>query len=142
MSGILVLVLRILMAGALYAFLGWAIYTLWGNLRQESAAISNRQIPTIKIEWQCDDQQFIRQFTIPEVSIGRDPNCDCPLPDETVSAHHARLIFHHNQWWIEDLLSTNGTFLNQERLEVPTVIISGDEFRCGQIDFDVQIEEK
>jgi pSer/pThr/pTyr-binding forkhead associated (FHA) protein len=57
--------------------------------------------------------------------------CDIPLPDETVSARHARLTYHHGQWWLEDLGSTNGTHLNDELLSVPTVLTSGDEIRCG-----------
>ena len=48
--------------------------------------------------------------------IGRDTHCDLSVMDEALSAHHARITFHHGQWWLEDLNSTNGTFLNREKL--------------------------
>ena len=44
------------------------------------------------------------------------------------------------QWWLEDLKSTNGTFLNEEKLDTPTVIVTGDEIRCGQVPVRVQID--
>ena len=73
------------------------------------------------------------------MTIGRDPACECPVDDEAVSARHARLSYHHNQWWLEDLDSTNGTLLNQEKLAIPTVVISGDEFRCGGTRFTISL---
>jgi pSer/pThr/pTyr-binding forkhead associated (FHA) protein len=73
----------------------------------------------------------VRHFLLPEITIGRDPACECPLDNETVSARHARLSYHHNQWWLEDLNSSNGIILNQVRLTLPTVVISEDEFTCG-----------
>ena len=74
--------------------------------------------------------------------LGRDPVCDFQIKNETVSARHARLSYHHKQWWIEDLNSTNGTFLNEEPLYTATVIVSGDEIRCGQVDILVSIGDK
>jgi pSer/pThr/pTyr-binding forkhead associated (FHA) protein len=61
------------------------------------------------------------------------------LEDAAASARHARLSYHHNQWWLEDLGSTNGTLLNQEKLALPTVVISGDEFRCGETRFTITL---
>ncbi|NMC79389.1 MAG: FHA domain-containing protein [Chloroflexi bacterium] len=141
MSGIFVLILRILMAISLYAFLGWAIYTIWQDLRLSSRVVSVRQIPVLRLVPE-DSELSPREFTIPEVVIGRDPNCELSFPDETVSGHHARLSYHHNQWWVEDLQSTNGTFLNDEKVYTPTVIISGDDLRCGKIALGISIQSK
>lgn len=141
MSEVIVLILRILMAAALYIFLGWAVIILWRDLQRQSQALGKRKIPAVTLSWYSDHQETVRQFTSPEVSIGRDPASDCHLQDETISARHARLSFHHNQWWLEDLNSTNGTFLNLEKLDVPTVIVTGDEMRCGQISVQIDIRE-
>lgn len=140
MTAEIVLALRVLMAVALYAFLGRAVYIIWRDLRAQSEQASSRQIPTLTIT--CldgDPPPAPRDFATPEIIIGRDPTCDLQLPNETVSSRHARLSFHHNQWWVEDLQSTNGTFINEERIYTPIVIISGDELRCGQENLQVSI---
>jgi len=139
MTGIVVLIFRILLVLVLYCFLGWCLYILWRDLNQQSALLSRKRLPKLQLEWQKDGSNERREYDIPLVRIGRDPAAECAVLDETISANHARLTYHHGQWWVEDLHSTNGTFLNDERLEMPTVIASGDEVRCGQVSLLVNI---
>ena len=140
MSAVLVLILRLLLAIALFAFLGYAIYTLWRDLKVTSQLVGTRKIPALVIARLEQDLAEGRSYQVPEIMLGRDPSSDYPIHDDTVSSRHAKLSYHHNQWWIEDLASTNGTFLNDERLSTPTVIISGDLLRCGKIDLVVTVE--
>ena len=49
-----------------------------------------------------------------ELVIGRHPNCDIVVANETVSRRHAQLIFRNGEWIVHDLDSTNGTRLNGE----------------------------
>ena len=140
MSGPVVFILRLLLTISLYAFLAWAFTNLWRDIKLQSALLAARRIPPISLTLNPAGQlASIRRFIQAEVTIGRDPACECPVDDEAVSARHARLSYHHNQWWLEDLDSTNGTLLNQEKLAIPTVIISGDEFRCGSTLFTVAL---
>jgi len=140
MSGLVVFVLRLLLTVSLYAFLVWAFTSLWRDIKLQSALLAARKIPPISITLTLAGQVVhIRRYIQAEVTIGRNPACECPVDDESVSAHHARLSYHHNQWWLEDLDSTNGTFLNQEKLATPTVVISGDEFRCGDTLFTIAL---
>ena len=133
MSGILVLALRLGLAVCLYAFLGWGLFTMWRDLQQRGLGLASRRIPTLSLTIQRGREDVVqRAYQQPEVMIGRDPACDLPLDDDTISARHAHLSFHHGQWWIEDLGSTNGTLLNRERLTTPTVITSGDQVDCGK----------
>jgi len=132
MTGPIVLALRLLMALSLYAFLGLALYTFWRDLQQEAEKLTARRAPGISLTVrEGDAQPVIKHFMQPEITLGRDPICDIPILDETASARHARLSFHHGQWWLEDLSSTNGTRLNQELLTLATVLTTGDEIRCG-----------
>ncbi len=140
MTGIVLLILRVLLALALYVFLGWALWTIWRDLRHQSALIANRQAPTIELQVAAGD--LGSEWTAhqgPEISIGRDPACDCTLPSETVSVAHAQLSFHHNQWWLEDLDSTNGTFVNSMAVTSPIVVTDGDEIRCGEVSLAIRL---
>jgi len=134
MSGLVLLVLRILSVIALYAFLGVALFLLWRTIRQGSQAVSSRQVIPLSLlisSPENEDRQLV--FTQSSVVIGRDPECDCFLSHNTISARHARLAFHHGQWWVDDLFSTNGSKLNGDPLQMPTVVVNGDKIYCGQI---------
>ena len=134
MSGPIVLALRLLMALCLYGFLGWAFYTIWQDLQQEARQLTARRAPEISLTIATgDDAPIVRHFMQSEITLGRDPISDISIADETASARHARLSYHHGQWWIEDLGSTNGTRLNQVLLTLPTVLTTGDEIRCSNM---------
>lgn len=140
MSGIVLLFIRLTMTLALYAFLGWAIYILWRTLRQHKELEKARQISAITLVNQTDAGLASRQFLQRDIIIGRSQTCDFLIEDQIVSAEHTRLSYHLNHWWVEDLQSTNGTFLNQERLISPAVLTSGDQIQIGQVTLKVQME--
>jgi pSer/pThr/pTyr-binding forkhead associated (FHA) protein len=140
MSAPIFLALRIALSVVLYAFLGWALYTVWKDLQQQSALQAGAHTPILTLTIAEDDEPQVFQFSSSEIIVGRDPISDCHLIDKTISARHTRLVYHHNQWWVEDLHSTNGTFLNQEPVTESIVITSGDQLRCGQVKLNVSIE--
>lgn len=142
MTATIVLILRLLLAIALYAFLGWALWTLLQEFKQQGDKLALQKKPVITLYTQIGrDMENARQFLQPEIMIGRDPNCDIAIMDEALSARHARLTHHHGQWWLEDLNSTNGTFLNREKLTTAAVVITGDQFKCGNTVFGIQVED-
>jgi pSer/pThr/pTyr-binding forkhead associated (FHA) protein len=68
-----------------------------------------------------------------EVTIGRAPGCSVPLPDDTyVSQLHARIYVRDGKPFVEDLGSTNGTFLNRDRLSKTMPLHRGDKLQIGQ----------
>lgn len=145
MTGAVILILRILLVLCMYGFLAWALWSIWRDLRAQGHLISAPVIPALsltRVDLVEGEEASAQIFQEPEVVIGRSANVELSISDDTVSARHARLSFHHNQWWVEDLHSTNGTFLNDERVSVPTVIVAGDELRCGQVCLIIGIEEK
>lgn len=137
----LLLILRLALMLALYGFLGWAFLTLWRDLKMQTRVLALRQPPPVWLWVGSDRDSAPLHFGGQTVAIGRDPLCDVILDDGTVSAQHARLTFRQSQWWLEDLHSTNGTFLNQEAVLEPAVITSGDELRCGQVILRIKIGE-
>ena len=139
MSGPILLALRIAIAVALYAFLGWGLWLLWRDLRRQSRLLGATVNPALVMTRQGSDPPVMYRFTSPEVTIGRDTTCECRLDDPIISARHARLSFHHAQWWIEDMHSRNGTYLNDEAVRSQVVVTSGDSLRCGSLVFLITI---
>jgi pSer/pThr/pTyr-binding forkhead associated (FHA) protein len=133
MTGEFLLLVRTLLAVTLYAFLCWALITIWRDLRKKKASIQSQQLPEIRLQIQNGDEVQSQIFREVEITLGRDPTCECLLHSETVSARHARFAYHHGQWWLEDLKSTNGTFVNGEILSTAIVVIPGDQIHCGDI---------
>src|SRR4030065_818179 len=121
MSAVILLVLRILLAGMLYGFLGLALYTLWRDLRRQGQLWAARQPPPISLTAEMEPSPFTRQYAYPEIILGREPSCDFTLNNQTISSRHARLAYHQNQWWLEDMASTNGIFPNGEAGNSPGV---------------------
>ena len=141
MSAIIFLVLRILLAALLYGFLGLAFYTLWRDMKRQGQLLAARQPAPITLTTDLGTDSLARQFSCPEIILGRESTCDYPLNDQTVSSRHARLSYHQNQWWLEDMASTNGTHLNGEAVTAPVVITHGDELRLGQVGVKIAISQ-
>jgi pSer/pThr/pTyr-binding forkhead associated (FHA) protein len=66
------------------------------------------------------------------VTFGRGADCTLPLGDEYVSTQHARLVLHDGQWYVEDLGSTNGTYVGNERLTRPSPVGAKSRVRLGK----------
>jgi pSer/pThr/pTyr-binding forkhead associated (FHA) protein len=68
-----------------------------------------------------------------ELTIGRSIDCAVPLPaDNFVSQVHARVFRRENEYWVEDLGSTNGTLMNGRKLSGPAPVRRGDRLQVGR----------
>jgi pSer/pThr/pTyr-binding forkhead associated (FHA) protein len=66
------------------------------------------------------------------VTIGRAPDSTLVLTDDYASSHHARLVPRDGQWLVEDLGSTNGTYLDKTKVTAPTPVPHGGKVRIGK----------
>ena len=74
------------------------------------------------------------------VAVGRGGQNEVPLEgDEFASAQHARFEARRDGLWVEDVGSTNGTFVNGARVTTPRRLSKGDIVRVGQTDFRVEL---
>lgn len=73
-----------------------------------------------------------------EITIGRADDSAFVLNDDYASSHHARLISRDGDWYLEDLDSRNGTFLNGQRVEQPEKLQPGMEIRIGRTTLRLQ----
>lgn len=67
-----------------------------------------------------------------QVTIGRAPSSTLVVDDDYCSIQHARLYREGDDWWIEDLGSTNGTFLDKAKVAAPTPVPVGVPVRIGK----------
>ena len=79
-----------------------------------------------------------KEFTVgEEATLGRGQGCQVQIADSMVSQLHARLFRNAKGFHIEDLGSTNGTYLNGRKVGGPAKLKKGDRIRVGPIELEV-----
>lgn len=73
-----------------------------------------------------------------EITIGRSSDSAIIIRDDYTSTHHARLMLWNGRWMIQDLDSTNGTFLDGSRVTVPTPVPLGATVKVGATTFELR----
>ncbi|WP_156997202.1 FHA domain-containing protein FhaB/FipA, partial [Agromyces aureus] len=73
-----------------------------------------------------------------EITIGRSSDSAIIIRDDYTSTHHARMMLWNGQWMLQDLDSTNGTFLNGARVTVPVQIPLGATIKVGATTFELR----
>ncbi|MBX3310540.1 MAG: FHA domain-containing protein [Cryobacterium sp.] len=72
------------------------------------------------------------------LTIGRSAESGLVIRDDYTSTHHARLLLWGEEWAIQDLDSTNGTYLDDVRVTVPTVVPLNTPVRIGTTSFELR----
>jgi hypothetical protein len=144
------LILKIAFLVLLYLFIWRIVRTASRDLRvpQESfilAPSSQAGVQPVRRGWgtarlvvvKSPDLDEGQDFEVDsaQLTIGRGGQNDIPIrSDEYASARHARFEPRHDGVWVQDLGSTNGTYLNGARLERPRRLAQGDVVRVGETD--------
>jgi pSer/pThr/pTyr-binding forkhead associated (FHA) protein len=142
---LILFLLRVLLAVALYGFLGSVFLLLWRDLRgpQESAPVAKRrygQLVVIDTEEEVDGSLEIgTAFALqPVTSLGRSALNTIIIPDAYASAEHALLVYRDGRWWLEDRGSRNGTTVNAMPIDSPTVLTAGDVLGIGRVQLKLE----
>ena len=113
--------------------------TLHISRRLVSADIQVQQKAYLEITG-LGDKPVGRELTDNEVIVGRGSTCEIQLPVYGISRVHARIAFENEEYYIEDLSSTNGTYVNNIRVK-KCILRSHDVIELGGIKITF-IEEK
>ena len=73
-----------------------------------------------------------------EITIGRADNADLVIKDEFASTHHAKLVLMNGDWLLQDLNSTNGTFVNGKRVGTPMLVKANVPVQIGNSVFELR----
>ena len=130
-------ILRYFLLAAIWLFFIYAARMVWVEVRRSrteqasqapaAAPVVSDKALALRLRVVDPPQRRGRVFELgDEVTVGRSPGCAVPLDDDTfASSIHARVFRRSGELWIEDLGSTNGTFLNDERFEAPVRLNRG-----------------
>jgi len=66
------------------------------------------------------------------ILLGRGADATIRLDDDYVSTRHARFVAHGDDWYVEDLGSTNGTYIGSQRITTPVMVSIGVQVRVGK----------
>jgi hypothetical protein len=127
-------VLRLLFLALLYAFLWMVVKALVRDLRSAAREPTTELGRLVVIAAPSGEPAPGSAFALDAItSLGRDVNNSIVIEDDFVSATHAALTYRGRAWYVEDLGSTNGTFVNGSPIDGLSPIAFGDEIQLGQV---------
>ena len=156
----LLTILKVIFLGLLYLFFLRVLRAVWIELREPktvqvaaSAPASAEPAPPAKGRGRRQRRQKGSECLVvleppsrkgqvyelgDELTVGRAMGCGVALPDDTfVSQLHARVFRHNGSLYVEDLGSTNGTFLNRKQLSAAAALRKGDRLQVGKTILEV-----
>lgn len=148
----LLTILKFCFLALLYLFFFRVLRAVWAELRPARAVPAPaapapararvrdvRGGPPTKLKVVEPSDQRGRSYDLAdELTVGRAQGCGVSLPDDSyVSQLHARLFRRDGQLYVEDLGSTNGTYLNRKKVSGPMVVRRGDRLQVGKTVLEV-----
>ncbi len=126
-------VVRLLFLGLLYAFLFSVVRVLLRDLR--AASRGRGELGRLFVLASPNNEPPAgASFPLDAItSLGRDVNNTIVVDDAFVSTEHAVLTFRGRSWYLEDLGSTNGTYVNGSQVETVAPLGFGDELQLGEV---------
>ncbi len=140
MTDALLNALKLLLLALIYLFFGRVLWAVWSEVRTPIPTSTTDQpkrkrgikgVPTfVVIE---PKQHRGRTFTLADViTMGREPDNTFVITDDSfISGHHARVEIRPDNVWVVDLKSTNGTFVNGQRITGERSVRKGDRIQVG-----------
>lgn len=168
MSELTLLILRLAFLALLWAFVFAIVYALRSDLfgqkvRRQPAEVSASPFPTEEVapaavptartpKAKPASSREARRLVITsgpkeglqvdlpgeQLTIGRSNESDLVIRDDYTSTHHARLLLWNDGWVVQDLDSTNGTFLAGNRVSVPTPVPLNTPVKIGTTSFELR----
>jgi hypothetical protein len=135
--------IRILFLGLLYLFLFGVVRVLLRDLRAAAREPVTALGRLIVVASEVEEPALGTVFPLDAVAtLGRDVNNTIVVDDGFASTEHAVLSFRGRAWYLEDLDSTNGTYLNGTPIDGLASAAFGDEIQVGRVRFRLERASK
>ncbi len=149
MSGfysVLASLLKYIFVTVIYLFIFAIIRMIFLDIKKSTADKRKPQHDTTYLEVITNknnlyfDVESSYPLTSDVVIIGRGEDCTISINDLYMSNQNTQLWFEDKEWYIADMGSTNGTYINGEKMtDEPLILDSGDRIRIGQVEFVIVI---
>lgn len=130
------IVFKFIILGIFYVIIFIALKIMYKDIKNVGKQKTRRRTMGLEILSPGNNSTLKKGGLIPlseEIKIGRKIDNTVVLEDEYVSAHHAVIYLIEGEYILEDLRSTNGTYLNDEKIVKKSSIIPGDIIKIGSI---------
>lgn len=117
----------------IYSIIRIIYYDVRTTLKKESKSDTYLKLLNVDDKFPFDVQEFY--FLASDNTIGRDDRNSICIKDKFLSKFHARIVEDEGIYFIEDLKSANGTFLNREKIEDAIELKSNDLINIGTLKF-------
>ncbi len=137
MSLLMLTIFKYLLLILIYLFLLYILLVIRRDLKSKEKELEKGKLTGL------DGPLSGQSFTFSDsISIGRGQSNNLILDDQFVSLSHALISKRNGHFFIQDLKSTNGTYLNGARINKPAVLKHGDTLRVGKNLFQFEQENK
>lgn len=127
-------IMRLAFLALIYLFLIGVVRVLIRDLRAASREPASELGRLIVLASPSGEPAVGSVFALDAVTtIGRDVNNAVVIEDPFASSEHCALTFRGRSWYVEDLASTNGTFLNGNQVDGTAPMSYGDEIQVGEV---------
>jgi hypothetical protein len=136
MDGFLIVIwaVRLLFLGLIYLFLARVISALLRDVRAAAREPTDRPGRLVVLASPGGEPPAGQSFGLDVITaLGRDVNNAIVIDDPFASAEHAVLTYRGRSWYLEDLGSTNGSYVNGRKVEGVSPVGFGDELQIGQV---------
>jgi pSer/pThr/pTyr-binding forkhead associated (FHA) protein len=143
-------ILKVVFLALLYLFIARAVRVIYLDLvgprvprasaQQSVPATPRKRRGQPKTLVVTDAEGTSRTYPLAQepLAIGRADGCQVVLGDTYASQMHARVFPKDGNWFVEDLGSTNGTYLNRAKVTAPAEVGAGDEIRIGKTTLELR----